>query len=127
MRDPLKPTLQALAIVQAVIGLVQAFAPGWFYDTLANFGARSDHMLRDVATYYLASAVALWLAASRTSWRVPVLFLVLTQYVLHALNHLFDIGKAAPGWVGPADAISLIAIAAGLGWCLAIAIKDEQR
>lgn len=126
MGDPLRPALQALAIVQAVIGLAQAFAPGWFYDTLANFGARSDHMLRDVATYYLASAVALWIAASRRSWRVPVLTVVLVQYVLHSLNHLLDVGKADPGWVGPADAISLIAIAAGLGWCLALAIKEQR-
>ena len=124
--DPLRPVLQTLAVVQGLIGLAQTFSPGWFYDTLANFGARSDHTLRDVATYYLASSAALLISVSRKSWRVPVLLLVLAQYVLHSLNHLFDIGKADPSWVGPADAVSLIAIAAGLGWALSIAFKQER-
>ncbi|MEI2700984.1 MAG: hypothetical protein V9E83_01115 [Baekduia sp.] len=124
--DTLKPVLWALAIVQGATGLAQAFAPGWFYDALANFGARSDHMLRDVATYYLASAVALAIAASRPSWRVPVLVLVLVQYVLHVINHLIDIANADPGWVGPADAISLFAVAVLLGWCLRLAAEERS-
>jgi hypothetical protein len=93
-------------------------APGWFYEQIANFGARSDHTLRDVATYYLASAVALAIAAARPSWRVPVLMLVFVQYLLHTANHIVDIGDADPGWVGPADAISLAAISVLLLWCL---------
>lgn len=67
--------LWALAGVQATIGLLQVLAPGWFYEQLANFGPRADHMMCDVATYYVASAVALALAAGRPSWRVPVLLL----------------------------------------------------
>jgi hypothetical protein len=125
-KDPLKPALLALAAVQAAVGLSQTLAPGWFYETIANFGPRSDHTLRDVATYYLASALALWLAASRPSWRVPVLVLVLAQYVLHTVNHLVDIDEASPGWVGPADALSLIVVAGLLLWCLKVAAKEPE-
>lgn len=126
MADPLKPALSALAAVQALIGLTQALAPGWFYDTLANFGARADHTLRDVSTYYLASAAALAVSARRPSWRVPVLFVVLVQYLLHVVNHFVDIGEAEPSWVGPADAVSLIVITAMLAWCLRLAMKQER-
>jgi hypothetical protein len=106
----------ALAGVQLVLGLSQAAAPGRFYDAVANFGARSDHTLRDVSTYYLASAVALAVAARRPSWRAPVLAVVGLQYVLHALNHLLDVGDADPSWVGPFDLASLAVGAALIGW-----------
>jgi hypothetical protein len=106
----------ALAGVQLVIGLSQAVAPGRFYDAIANFGARSDHTIRDVASYYLASAIALALAARRPSWRAPVLAVVGLQYALHALNHLLDVGKADPSWVGPFDFVSLAVGGLLIGW-----------
>lgn len=106
----------ALAGVQLLIGLSQAAAPGRFYDAIANFGGRSDHTLRDVSSYYLASAVALAIAARRPSWRAPVLAVVGLQYVLHALNHLLDVGQADPSWVGPFDLVSLVVGALLIGW-----------
>jgi hypothetical protein len=106
----------ALAGVQLLIGLSQAAAPGRFYDAVANFGARSDHTIRDVATYYLASAVALAVAARRPSWRAPVLAVVGLQYVLHALNHLLDVSDADPSWVGPFDLVSLAIGALLIAW-----------
>jgi hypothetical protein len=106
----------ALAGVQLLIGLSLAAAPGRFYDAIANFGARSDHTLRDVASYYLASAVALAIAARRPSWRAPVLAVVGLQYVLHALNHVLDVGDADPSWVGPFDLVTLAAGALLIGW-----------
>lgn len=106
----------ALAGAQLLLGLSLAAAPGRFYDAIANFGARSDHTLRDVATYYLASAAALAIAARRPSWRAPVLAVVGLQYVLHALNHLLDVGDAHPSWVGPFDLVTLAAGALLIGW-----------
>jgi uncharacterized protein DUF4345 len=97
----------ALAGVQAVIGLAQVLAPGSFYDAIANFGPRNDHFLRDVASYYLASAVALAVAARQPSWRAPVLALVGVQYLLHAIGHVADAGDADPSWVGPFDVATL--------------------
>lgn len=107
----------ALASMQAVIGLAQVLAPGSFYDAVANFGARDDHLMRDVASYYLAAAFALAVAARRPAWRAPVLALVGVQYVLHAIGHVADAGRAEPAWVGPFDVAALaigVVLIAGL-------------
>ncbi|HWI72977.1 MAG TPA: hypothetical protein VNT55_13570 [Baekduia sp.] len=114
----LRAGLWALAGVQLVTGLALALTPGRFYDAIADFGPRNEHDLRDMAAFYLASAVVLAIAAARRpSWRAPALALVGLQYGLHALNHLLDVGDADPSWVGPFDLVSL-AIGAGLLWWL---------
>ena len=123
----LRAGLLALAAVQLVQGLLLAFAPGAFYDAVANFGARNDHDLRDMAAFYLASAAILALAVSRPSWRAPVLAVVGLQYGLHALNHLLDAGKADPSWVGPFDAVSLLAGTALIAVLLRTALRPEER
>jgi hypothetical protein len=51
--------------------------------------------------------VAALLAATRPTWRVPVLAITLLQFTLHTLNHAFDIGQAEPSWLGPANALVL--------------------
>jgi hypothetical protein len=101
--------LLSLAGVQLTIGLWQAISPRSFYTALADFGPRDDHVMRDVASYYLASGVVLAIAAGRPSWRAPALALVGLQFGLHALNHLADVGKSDPSWVGPFDLLSLLA------------------
>jgi hypothetical protein len=47
-----------------------------------------------------------------------VLALALVQYTLHSLNHLIDIGESDPGWIGPADFVSLTLGALLLAWML---------
>src|SRR3954471_755652 len=106
---PLRAGLLALAGVQLLTGLWLAIAPGAFYDALADFGPRNEHDLRDMASFYVASAVVLAVAAGRPSWRAPALALVGLQFALHALNHLVDVADADPGWVGPFDLLSLAA------------------
>jgi hypothetical protein len=108
----LRPILIALGVGQLGLGALMAIAPGTFFDTVADFGVRNDHYLRDVATFYLAFGIVLLVAADRPAWRVPTLAFGALQYGLHALNHLLDIGKADPGWVGPFDFITLAAVAA---------------
>ena len=113
----LRPGLLAIAAVQLITGAVLAIAPGAFYDAIADFGPRNEHDLRDMAAFYIASAIVLGVAANRPSWRAPALALVGLQFGLHALNHLVDVGDADPGWIGPFD---LLALAAGtlLIWTL---------
>ena len=72
----------------------------------------------DTATWYLANGAALLLAVRRPSWRLPVLFLTAVQYALHSFNHLLDVGEADPGWLGPANLVSLVLATALLGWML---------
>jgi uncharacterized protein YjeT (DUF2065 family) len=122
----LRAGLVALAAAQLVQGLLLALAPGAFYDAIANFGARNDHDLRDMAAFYLASAVVLAVAASRPSWRAPVLALVGLQFVLHAVNHLLDSGVADPSWVGPFDTVSLALGALVIGVMFRAAQRAED-
>jgi hypothetical protein len=115
--------LIAFAVVQLLTGALLWLAPGFFYDEIGPFGPRNDHYMGDVATFYLALGAALLIAVRRVSWRVPVLALALIQYMLHALNHLIDIGESDPGWIGPADFVSLTLGAVLLAWML----RTEQR
>jgi len=119
--------LLALGAGQLALGAWQILSPGTFYDVVAGFGARNDHDLRDVATFYLALGVAMLVATRRRSWRVPVLALAAVQYGLHAVNHLVDVGDADPGWVGPADLVSLALVGAVLAWLLRAAWRAEAR
>jgi hypothetical protein len=107
-----------LAATQLALGAFQAIAPGAFFEALGDFGSRNDHYLRDVSTFYLALGIALLAAATRPTWRVPVLAFATIQYALHALNHLIDIGEADPGWVGPFDFVSLALFAVLLAYVM---------
>lgn len=110
--------LIALAAVQLITGLLLWITPGFFHDEIGPFGARNDHYMGDLATWYLALGGALLVAVRRESWRVPVLALALVQYALHSINHLIDIGEAEPSWVGPADFVSLTLATVLLAWML---------
>jgi hypothetical protein len=123
----LRSGLLGLAGVQLITGLLLAFAPGAFYDAIADFGPRNEHDLRDMAAFYLASAVVLGVAARRPSWRAPALALVGLQFALHAINHLVDIGDADPSWVGPFDAVTLAAGTLLVVLLYRAAARDDQE
>jgi hypothetical protein len=110
--------LIAFGLTQLLLGLLLWLFPEFFYDEIGPFGARNDHYMGDVATFYLALGAVTLVAVRRESWRVPVLALALVQYTLHALNHLIDIGESDPSWIGPADFASLVLGAALVAWML---------
>jgi hypothetical protein len=116
------PVMRTLLIVfgagQLVLGFLLWATPGFFYEEIGPFGPRNDHYMGDVATWYLALGAVTLVAVQRPAWRVPVLALALTQYVLHTLNHLIDIGESDPGWIGPADFAALALTAMLLAWML---------
>ena len=105
--ERVRTALLALGLTQLGLGAFMALAPGTFFDTIADYGTRNDHYLRDLATSYLALGVVLMVASDRRSWRAPVLAFAVIQYGLHTLNHLLDIGDADPGWIGPFNFVSL--------------------
>jgi hypothetical protein len=125
--SPLRLGLWALAGVQLVTGLALAFVPRVFYDAVADFGPRNEHDLRDMAAFYLASAVVLAVAAGRPSWRAPALALVGLQFALHALNHLADVADADPSWVGPFDLVTLGALALLIGGLYRTAARADAE
>jgi hypothetical protein len=117
----LTPVLYVFAAAQLALGLGLWLAPGAFHDHVGPYGPRNDHYMADLATFYLALAVAAFVAALRPAWRVPVLALAAIQYGLHTLNHLIDIGDADPSWLGPANFVSLLLTTALLVWMLRLA------
>lgn len=104
-----RAALIVLGVGNLALGLWQVIAPGSFFRRLAAFGLENDHFIRDLATLYITLGVSLLAAARRPSWRVPVLFFAVLEYGLHFVNHVVDIGDAHPRWLGPLDAVSLLA------------------
>jgi hypothetical protein len=121
----MRPALIALTVYHLALGLYMAFAASSFYDKIGPFGARNDHYIHDVATFYVAFAAATGLALGRPSWRAPVLALMAIEYALHALNHLIDIGDAHPSWVGYSDFASIALIAVLLTWLARVAAGER--
>ena len=113
--------LVAFGVGQLVLGVLLWAAPAFFFDEIGPYGARNDHYMADLATFYLALGAAVLIAARLPAWRLPVLAFSLIQYLLHAVNHLLDVGEADPEWLGPANLASLALTAALLGWMLSVA------
>lgn len=103
--------LLVFAAISVLVGLAMAFAPGTFFEEVAPYEPRSDHFIRDLATYSLASGAVFAVAAYVPSWRVPVLAFAALQYLLHAVNHLVDISDTDPESLGITNFV-LIAIGA---------------
>ena len=116
--ERVRTALLALGLTQLGLGAFMALAPGTFFDTIADYGTRNDHYLRDLATFYLVLGVVLMVASDRRSWRAPVLAFAVIQYGLHTLNHLLDIGDADPGWIGPFNFVSLAVFTALFAYVL---------
>src|SRR5687768_7012999 len=98
--DGFGAVLLVFAVLSVAIGLLMGFAPGTFFEEIAPYEPRSDHFIRDLATYSFASGVVFAVAAYVPSWRVPVLAFAALQYGLHAVNHLVDIGDTDPESLG---------------------------
>jgi hypothetical protein len=129
-RDPasaLVPLLVVFGVTQLAIGLFLAIAPGAFFDAIGPFGTRNDHYMRDLATFYIALGAAGLVAVRRPSWRVPVLALATVEFVLHAINHLADIGESDPGWNGPVTFAAVAASAVLLAWMTRVAAREDSR
>lgn len=102
--------LGLLGVYHLGLGLLMAVSPGTFFDLIASYGTQNDHYIRDTSTFYLAMGVVQLLAVRRSSWRIPVLAFTALQYALHVVNHAIDVGETDPGWMGPANLVSLAAV-----------------
>jgi hypothetical protein len=114
----MRALLTVFAAVQVLLGAGLWLTPGFFHDEIGPYGTRNDHYMGDLATWYLALGAAAFVAVRRTSWRVPVLAVAFLQYALHSVNHLIDVGEADPGWLGPANLVSIVLATLLLGWML---------
>ena len=123
----MRTLLAVFAAVQLLLGLGLWLTPGFFHDEIGPYGARNDHYMGDLATWYLALGAATLVAVRRSGWRVPVLALAFIQYALHSVNHLIDVGEADPGWLGPANLLSLLLATLLLGWMLRAEAEAPAR
>jgi hypothetical protein len=123
----MRTLLIIFAAVQVLNGALLWLTPGFFHDEIGPFGARNDHYMGDLATWYLALGAAAFVAARRVSWRVPVLALAFLQYALHSVNHLIDVGEADPGWLGPANFVAILLATLLLGWMLRTEAEAAAR
>jgi UPF0716 family protein affecting phage T7 exclusion len=114
----MRALLTAFAALQVLTGALLWLTPGFFHDEIGPYGVRNDHYMGDVATWYLALGAAAFVAVRRTGWRVPVLAMAFLQYALHSLNHLIDVSETDPGWLGPANLVSIVLATLLLGWML---------
>ncbi len=120
----LRTGLYFFAAVNLLTGILQLFAPGWFFDNIGSYGIRNDHYLGDVGAFYLAAGIALLVAVRRPAWREPVLVLAALWYAFHAANHLFDIGESNESDSRGATDTILLAIGAA---ALAYMARESAR
>ncbi len=110
--------LIVFAVIQLVTGLLLWLTPGFFHEEIGPFGPRNDHYMGDLATFYVALGAVGLASLRRVSWRVPVLAFAVVAYALHSLNHLIDVGKSEPSWVGPVDLAVISLGTVLLAWML---------
>ena len=110
--------LTVFAVTQILLGALLWLTPGFFHDEIGPYGARNDHYMGDLATFYIALGAVALVAIRRSSWRVPLLAFAAGEYLLHSLNHLIDVGEADPSWLGPANLALVVLSTVLLGWML---------
>jgi hypothetical protein len=108
--------LVAFAAYHLALACFMAFAPHAFYSDVGPFGALNVHYIRDTASFEGALAFGFLAATRRPAWRVPLLAVSTVQFALHSLNHLLDIGKAHPAWLGYFDFATLSCSTLLLAW-----------
>jgi len=124
--DLLTGGLILLGASQLALAIFMAVLPGTFHSSIGPFGSTNDHYLRDLATYNAALGVGALIAVRSASWRIPVLAMTVIQFALHSINHLADIDKADPSWIGYFDFFALALATVQLAWLLALARAIER-
>lgn len=106
----LRTILLVAAIYHLVLGAWMFFAPGSFFDSLGDFGAKNTHYVKDTATFYIALGCVFYGAVRLRTWRTPVLVFATLEYAIHAINHLVDVGQASSDLLGWFDFFALVLI-----------------
>jgi hypothetical protein len=124
----LPTAIGVLAIYELALGLWMVVSPRSFFDQVASFGFYPPHFIRDVSTWQVALGATLAVAASRPSWRAPLLAFATLQTGLHAINHWVDVNDASTLGIGLFDAIALTGFTALLAllWRAAALTPDRE-
>jgi hypothetical protein len=125
VRQRMETIILAIGVTELAIGSWMAISPATFFDSVGGFGVENHHYIRDTATVYFALGIALVLAARRPAWRAPVLLTTALQYAFHSLNHLIDLGRAEPSWVGPFEFVTITMSTALLVYLFSVAAEER--
>ncbi|HEX8507920.1 MAG TPA: hypothetical protein VF635_00260 [Propionibacteriaceae bacterium] len=118
--------LSVPAVLFLGVGVWMMVDPAGFQHTVGGFGTTNAHLIKDLATFNLALAAVLGVAAVRPSWRLPVLWFANIQNALHLLNHVADAHLAQPLWKGMANVWALLATAAVLAALLLVVYRSSR-
>jgi hypothetical protein len=119
-------TLIVFGVYSVLVGLLMLVAPGTFFDTLGNFGARNDHYIFDNASFELPLGLMMLAAARWRAWRIPALAFATLHWGLHALSHIIDPHHAAGDSIGWLEAAGLVVTTALLAIALRASIVEER-
>jgi hypothetical protein len=119
-------TLIVFGVYSVLVGLFMFVAPGTFFDTLGNFGARNDHYIFDNATFEFPLGLMMLAAVRLPSWRVPALAFATVQWGLHALSHIVDPHHAAGDAIGWLEAGGLVGTTVLLAIALRASVAEEK-
>lgn len=125
-RDLVGIALVGFGLYQLSVALFIVVAPHAFFDTLGPYDRFSQHYLQDPAAFEGALGVGMLLAATRPSWRVPLLVVASLHYSFHALSHGVDLGDADPRWVGPVEFAGLVLASLTLFALTRLAAREER-
>jgi hypothetical protein len=123
----LKAVLAFVAAYHVVLGLMQLFAPGTFFEEIGNYGVENLHYVGDVGAFTLAFGVAVGIAVARPSWRAPLLWLGALWYGFHAINHAFDTGEAKSEARGWSDTLLIAFGAAASAWLARVSERLSSK
>ena len=102
-------------------------APGTFFDTLGNFGARNDHYIFDNATFEFPLGLMMLAAVRWPSWRVPALAFATLHWGLHRVEpHHRPAPRARGILIGWLEAAGLVVATAWLAIALRASIVAEK-
>ena len=119
-------TLIAFGVYSVLVGLFMFVAPGTFFETLGNFGARNDHYIVDNASFEFPLGLMMLAAVRWSSWRVPALAFATLHWGLHALIHIIDPHHAAGESIGWLEGGGLVVATAMLAIALHASVVAEK-
>jgi hypothetical protein len=121
----IRVVLGVVGVYGVLLGGLALIAPGTFFEEIGRYGVENEHYVGDNGAFTLAYGLIAFVAISRPTWRVPILWVGAAWFGLHALNHVFDVGQARSDARGITDTALLALGALALGWLAALISRGQ--
>jgi len=121
----IRVVLGVVGVYGVLLGGLALIAPGTFFEEIGRYGVENEHYVGDNGAFTLAYGLLAFVAISRPTWRVPILWVGAAWFGLHALNHVFDVGQATSDFRGITDTVLIALVAIALGWLAALISRGQ--